>query len=505
MGKAERRAKAGEVVELVGLKGYEKSYPDQLSGGMQQRVGLARALASDPSLLLFDEPFSALDPLIRRDMQDEVVRLQDDLQTTMVFITHDLQEAVKLGDRILIMRDGEVVQMGTPAEIVANPADDYIRDFVSDVPKSHVLTLRYVMREPRADDRARRAGDVARHRRLEGGPGGAGVRALGPGGRGRQAGRHRRRRGDPARRRRRGGRRHRERAAHEPQLDHDDEARPPSTAGADRRRSRRRQDRAWSLVAVIVGCWIVHLGVHQGQRHAHHLRLDARPACTTGSRTAADLSRARDRTTILSSSLHWIADVFNAVIEWLQQLFTEPDVPAAGAADRLARRARHRACGSRYAVAGGGRSRSSAVVVPGVRLPRLLGGLDRHPDRHVRRGRSARADRHPARRSGWAHSKVVTAIITPILDVMQTMPSFVYLLPLRSCFGLGAAMRGPRAPWSTPCRRWSGSAAHGIRTVSATTLEATDVARVRRKSQRLSKVSSCRWPSAPSSSASTRR
>jgi len=152
MSKSDRRGKAADIVDLVGLKGYEKSYPDQLSRGMQQRVGLARALASDPSLLLFDEPFSALDPLIRRDMQDEVVRLQEDLQTTMVFITHDLQEAVKLGDRILIMRDGEVVQMGTPADIVANPADDYIKDFVSDVPKSHVLTLRYVMREPTAAD-----------------------------------------------------------------------------------------------------------------------------------------------------------------------------------------------------------------------------------------------------------------------------------------------------------------------------------------------------------------
>ncbi len=152
MGKAERRAKAGEVVEMVGLKGYERAYPDQLSGGMQQRVGLARALANDPELLLFDEPFSALDPLIRRDMQDEVIRLQADLKTTMVFITHDLQEAVKLGDRILIMRDGEVVQMGTPADIVANPADEYVRDFVSDVPKSHVLTLQYVMRPPRPDD-----------------------------------------------------------------------------------------------------------------------------------------------------------------------------------------------------------------------------------------------------------------------------------------------------------------------------------------------------------------
>ena len=136
----------------MGLAGNERSYPDQLSGGMQQRVGLARALASDPSLLLFDEPFSALDPLIRRDMQNEVVRLQEDLQKTMVFITHDLQEALKLGDRILIMRDGELIQIGTPAEVVAHPADDYVRDFVSDVPRSHVLTLRYVMREPRSDD-----------------------------------------------------------------------------------------------------------------------------------------------------------------------------------------------------------------------------------------------------------------------------------------------------------------------------------------------------------------
>ncbi|MEI5674259.1 MULTISPECIES: quaternary amine ABC transporter ATP-binding protein [unclassified Nocardioides] len=150
--KAERRARAQELVDLVGLTGYEHSYPDQLSGGMQQRVGLARALANDPSILLFDEPFSALDPLIRRDMQDEVVRLQAELQKTAVFITHDLNEALKLGDRILIMRDGEVVQVGTPAEIVAQPADAYVRDFVSDVPRSHVLTLEYVMRPPEPTD-----------------------------------------------------------------------------------------------------------------------------------------------------------------------------------------------------------------------------------------------------------------------------------------------------------------------------------------------------------------
>lgn len=148
-GKAERRERAQEMVDLVGLSGYEESYPDQLSGGMQQRVGLARALAVDPDVMMFDEPFSALDPLIRRDMQNEVIRLHQEVGKTMVFITHDLQEALKLGDRILIMRDGAIVQIGTPDEVVAAPADDYVRDFVSEVPRSHVLTLRWVLREPR--------------------------------------------------------------------------------------------------------------------------------------------------------------------------------------------------------------------------------------------------------------------------------------------------------------------------------------------------------------------
>jgi glycine betaine/proline transport system ATP-binding protein len=151
-GKAARRRRAQEMVDLVGLSGYENSFPDQLSGGMQQRVGLARALAVDPQVLFFDEPFSALDPLIRRDMQDEIVRLHHEVGKTMVFITHDLQEAIKIGDRILIMRDGEMVQLGTAAEIVAHPADDYVRDFVSEVPKGHVLTLRYVMRPVRPED-----------------------------------------------------------------------------------------------------------------------------------------------------------------------------------------------------------------------------------------------------------------------------------------------------------------------------------------------------------------
>ena len=150
--KDKRYERSQQVIELVGLKGYENHYPDQLSGGMQQRVGLARALAVGPKLLLFDEPFSALDPLIRRDMQNEVIRLQEDLDTTMVFITHDLQEALKLGDRILIMRDGEVVQIGRPDEVIGSPADAYVRDFVREVPRSHVLTLRWVMRPPRPED-----------------------------------------------------------------------------------------------------------------------------------------------------------------------------------------------------------------------------------------------------------------------------------------------------------------------------------------------------------------
>jgi glycine betaine/proline transport system ATP-binding protein len=152
VGKAERTKRAKEVIELVGLDGYELSYPDQLSGGMQQRVGLARALAGDPDVLLFDEPFSALDPLIRRDMQNEVIRLHREVGKTMVFITHDLSEALKLGDRILIMRDGALVQIGTGDELVAAPADDYVRDFVQDVPRSHVLTLKWIMRDRRDDD-----------------------------------------------------------------------------------------------------------------------------------------------------------------------------------------------------------------------------------------------------------------------------------------------------------------------------------------------------------------
>jgi len=149
-----RYARAEEVIELVGLGGYGNAYPEQLSGGMQQRVGLARALAVNPSVMFLDEPFSALDPLIRRDMQAEVMRLHRELGKTMVFITHDLSEAMKLGDRIAIMRDGAVVQMGTGVDLVLHPADAYVEDFLRDIPKSHVLRLGDIARPLRADEPA---------------------------------------------------------------------------------------------------------------------------------------------------------------------------------------------------------------------------------------------------------------------------------------------------------------------------------------------------------------
>jgi glycine betaine/proline transport system ATP-binding protein len=146
--KGERLARAREMLRLVGLEEVENQFPDQLSGGMQQRVGLARAFAVDPQVMLYDEPFSALDPLIRRDMQDEICRLQVETEKTMVFITHDLPEALRLGDRIAIMRDGAIVQLGTGEELVGSPADEYVANFVRDIPRSHVLTLRWIMRAP---------------------------------------------------------------------------------------------------------------------------------------------------------------------------------------------------------------------------------------------------------------------------------------------------------------------------------------------------------------------
>jgi len=146
--KETREAMAREALQTVGLAGWEEHYPHSLSGGMQQRVGLARALATEPDLLLMDEPFSGLDPLIRRQMQDELVDLQDKLHKTIVFVTHDLHEALKLGDRIAIMRNGEIIQMGTPEEVVTDPADEYVQEFVQDASPAKVLTAEHIMEDP---------------------------------------------------------------------------------------------------------------------------------------------------------------------------------------------------------------------------------------------------------------------------------------------------------------------------------------------------------------------
>jgi glycine betaine/proline transport system ATP-binding protein len=152
MSKGDRHARANDVLKLVGLEDAASQFPNELSGGMQQRVGLARAFAVDPKVMLYDEPFSALDPLIRRDMQDEVCRLQAETGKTMVFITHDLPEALRLGSRIAIMRDGRIVQLGTPEELVGSPADEYVENFVRDIPRSHVLTLRWIMRDAQSGE-----------------------------------------------------------------------------------------------------------------------------------------------------------------------------------------------------------------------------------------------------------------------------------------------------------------------------------------------------------------
>ena len=146
--KEERKAKAEQALANAGLLAYKDQYPNQLSGGMQQRVGLARALANDPEILLMDEAFSALDPLIRKEMQDELLDLQQTLKKTIIFITHDLNEALRIGDRIAIMKDGTIIQIGTGEEILTNPANDYVRTFVEDVDRSKVLTAENAMVRP---------------------------------------------------------------------------------------------------------------------------------------------------------------------------------------------------------------------------------------------------------------------------------------------------------------------------------------------------------------------
>lgn len=144
--RTDRELRAQEVIELVGLKGRESYYPSELSGGQQQRVGIARSLAVEPDLWFLDEPFSALDPLIRREMQDEFLRLQRLLNKTIVFVTHDFDEAIRLGDRIAIMKDGGIDQIGAPEELIINPSTDYVREFTKNIPREKVLTLSAIMK-----------------------------------------------------------------------------------------------------------------------------------------------------------------------------------------------------------------------------------------------------------------------------------------------------------------------------------------------------------------------
>jgi glycine betaine/proline transport system ATP-binding protein len=148
--KQDRYALANEILEKVGLSGWEHATPHELSGGMQQRVGLARALAVNPSILLMDEPFSGLDPLIRRQMREELAVLQAEIQKTLVFITHDLDEAITVGDRIAIMRDGEIIQLGTPKEIITNPIDDFVKEFTQGISKTKVVDVAHILSAPKA-------------------------------------------------------------------------------------------------------------------------------------------------------------------------------------------------------------------------------------------------------------------------------------------------------------------------------------------------------------------
>ncbi|NMB27817.1 MAG: glycine betaine/L-proline ABC transporter ATP-binding protein, partial [Tissierellia bacterium] len=148
--KGKRQGIALKAIEEVGLKGWENKMPNELSGGMQQRVGLARAIANDPDILLMDEPFSALDPLTRRDMQLELLDLQSRLKKTIIFITHDINEAFKLGDRVAVMREGSIVQIGTPEEILNNPSNEYIEDFVKDIDRTKIVQAKDIMKRPNA-------------------------------------------------------------------------------------------------------------------------------------------------------------------------------------------------------------------------------------------------------------------------------------------------------------------------------------------------------------------
>ena len=407
--KAKRRARAKDMVDLVGLTGYEESYPDQLSGGMQQRVGLARALAVDPQVMMFDEPFSALDPLIRRDMQNEVIRLHEEVGKTMIFITHDLQEALKLGDRILIMRDGEIVQVGTPAQVVGTPADDYVRDFVSEVPRSHVLTLRWVMRPPRPGEALDGPGDARRPDHPRRRPRSARRRPAGPRLRRRRDGRRGRRRGHPAR----GGGRGRvdrgSRGRRPPDVPADSARPGPAGRGAmtttlerpptppapspGRGRSLRRPGNGLLALGVLV-VWVLGWAIWRGTATLEigGAELTGFHVWLNGVRDAFD--EARNDSFFFEYIIGGISAAIDATVTGLRELLSQPSfprpVPEIGWLGVVAI-----FTWLAYALAG---LRSAVLVLVGllaVRLPRLLGRGHRHADHHVRGGAAVRDHRDP--------------------------------------------------------------------------------------------------------------
>ena len=470
MGKKERRAQAGKVVDLVGLQGYENNYPDQLSGGMQQRVGLARALAGDPDLMLFDEPFSALDPLIRRDMQNEVIRLHHEVGKTMVFITHDLAEALKLGDRIMILRDGEVVQVGPPDEVVGAPADAYVADFTSDVPRSHVLTLKWVMREPRPDDSTEGPVMSLDDHHPGGSPGSPGLRAPGAGGRRREARRHRRRRRDPEGRRRRGEGRSSGDAPVTATI-----APAPSTSGAQGPpppEKPGRQVPRWALVLGVLVVWIVLWSLTRG---TNTLELPGREHTDlhdslTGFRDSVLAGRDTNPLIQLTTT---IADGFRAAFDWLQRMVSIPDfprpVPQIGWLGVTAL-----ATWVGLAVA----NWRIALLIAGTFVSfGLLGFWTDSIDLLLVTGVSVLF----VVLIGMPLAVVVgisprwRTPITGVLDLMQTMPTFVYLIPVVLFFGIGVsgAIVCTLIYALPPLIRIGG---YGISAVSETTIEATDSA-----------------------------
>ena len=481
--KAKRRARAKDMVDLVGLTGYEESYPDQLSGGMQQRVGLARALAVDPQVMMFDEPFSALDPLIRRDMQNEVIRLHEEVGKTMIFITHDLQEALKLGDRILIMRDGEIVQVGTPAQVVGTPADDYVRDFVSEVPRSHVLTLRWVTRPPRpgesldgpampADRIIRDAARACARRR-----------APGPRLRRRRDARCGRRRGHPARGGGRGRRRRGARGRRPPDVDRRARSRPagrgamtttlerpptPPAPSPGRGRSLRRPGRGLMALGVLV-VWVLGWAIWRGTATLEigGAELTGFHEWLNGVRDAFD--EARNDSFFFEYIIGGISAAIDATVTGLRELLSQPSfprpVPEIGWLGVVAI-----FTWLAYALAGW---RSAVLVLVGLLLFGFLGYWAEAIDTLIITSVAVLLCVIIGIPMGiWmAGSRRVAAVITPILDAMQTMPSFAYLAPLVLVFGIGpaSAVVVTLIYAVPPLTRIT---AHGIRTVSPTTIEA---------------------------------